>query len=77
MVLEKRCLVMKIFVFSQFHYCPLVWMCHNRKLNKKLNRLREIGLREIGLRIVYILLLGPTFSSSITMLLPILEVIKF
>ena len=24
MTLEKRCLVMKTFVFSQFNYCPLV-----------------------------------------------------
>ena len=39
MTLEKRRLVMKKFVFSQFDYRPLVWMCHNRKLNNKLNRL--------------------------------------
>ena len=34
-------LVMKTFVFSQFGYCPLVWMCHSRKWNNKLNRLQE------------------------------------
>ena len=34
-------LVMKTLVFSQFGYCPLVWMCHSRKWNNKLNRLQE------------------------------------
>ena len=38
MTLEKRRLVMKTFVFSQFNYCPLVWMCHNRKFNNKINK---------------------------------------
>ena len=36
---------MKTFVFSQFNYCPLVWMCHSRKLNNKINRLQERALR--------------------------------
>ena len=45
MTLEKRRLVMKTFVFSQFNYCPLVWMCHSRKLNNKINRLQERALR--------------------------------
>ena len=49
MTSEKRRLVMKTFVFSQFNYCPLVWMCHSRKLNNKINRLQE----ERALRIVY------------------------
>ena len=42
--LEKRRLVMKTFVFSQFNYCPLVWMCHSRKCNNKINRLQERAL---------------------------------
>ena len=37
--------VMKTCVFSQFNYCPLVWMCYSRKLNNKLNRLQERALR--------------------------------
>ena len=49
MTSEKRRLVMKTFVFSQFNYCPLVWMCHRRKLNNKINRLQQ----ERALRIVY------------------------
>ena len=45
MTLEKHRLVMKTFVFPQFNYRPLVWMCHSRKLNNKINRLQERALR--------------------------------
>ena len=30
---------------SQFNYCQLVWMCHNRTKNNKINRLHERCLR--------------------------------
>ena len=31
---------------SQFHnYCPLVWIIHSKKLNKKINKLHERALR--------------------------------
>ena len=30
---------------SQFKYCPVVWMFHNRRTNKKINRLHERALR--------------------------------
>ena len=33
------------FVESQFAYCPLVWMFHNRTVNSKINRLHERALR--------------------------------
>ena len=36
MTLKKRRLVMKTLVFSQFNYCPFVWMCRSRKLNNNL-----------------------------------------
>ena len=36
---------MKTFVESQFNYCPLVWMFHNRTLNNKINRMHERALR--------------------------------
>ena len=36
---------MKTFIISQFNYCPLVWMFHNRTLNNKINRLHERALR--------------------------------
>ena len=36
---------MNAFFSSQFGYCPLVWMFHNRRYNNKLNRLHEQMLR--------------------------------
>ena len=47
---------MKAFVISQFNYCPLTWMFHNRTLNNKINKLHERALRLVY--IFYILLLG-------------------
>ena len=32
---------MKTFIQSQFNYCPLVWMFHNRTLINKINKLHE------------------------------------
>ena len=43
--IEKRKLIMRTFIESQFNYCPLVWMFHNRTLNNKINRLHERALR--------------------------------
>ena len=37
--------LVKSFVESQFSYCPLVWMFHNRKINTKINHLHERALR--------------------------------
>ena len=45
---NKKRILFKTFVTSQFNYCPLVWMCHSRTLN---NRINNIHLR--ALRIVY------------------------
>ena len=45
MSLEKRRIVMKTFVESQFNYCPLIWMLHSRTLNNKINCLHERALR--------------------------------
>ena len=36
---------MSSFFMSQFNYCPLVWMCHSRLMNNKINRLHEKCLR--------------------------------
>ena len=38
---------MNAFFKSQFSYCPLVWMCHSRANNSKINRLHERCLRII------------------------------
>ena len=42
---DKLRLLMKAFIESQFSYCPLVWMFHNRTLNNRINRLHERSLR--------------------------------
>ena len=44
--LEKKKILMNSFIESQFSYCPLIWMfCLSRKLNKRINRIQERGLR--------------------------------
>ena len=40
-------MLLNAFFKSQFNYCPLVWMCHSRALNNKINRLHERCLRII------------------------------
>ena len=42
---EKRRIIFKSFVESQFKYCPLIWMFHGRLTNNKINRLHERALR--------------------------------
>ena len=38
---DKKQLLFKSFIISQFNYCPIVWMCHGRRLNNKINNLHE------------------------------------
>ena len=45
MNIGKRRLLMNYFFTSQFNDCPLVWMCHRRSVNNKINRLHERCLR--------------------------------
>ncbi len=35
----------KVFIESQFSYCPLVWMFHGRLINARINWLHEWSLR--------------------------------
>ena len=42
---NKLRIILKAFIESQFGYCPLVWMHHNRTLNNRINRLHERALR--------------------------------
>ena len=42
---DKLRILMKAFIESQFNYCPLVWMFHNRTINNRINRLHERALR--------------------------------
>ena len=39
--LSKRHILMNACFNSQFSYCPLIWMCHSRTNNRKINRLHE------------------------------------
>ena len=41
----KLRILMKSFIDSQFNYCPLIWMFHNRTLNNRINKLHERALR--------------------------------
>ena len=45
MGINKKRILMKSYIFSQFNYCPLVWMCHSRSSNNKINRIQERALR--------------------------------
>ena len=40
----KSEILMNSFITSQFNYCPLVWMFHDRATNSKLNRIHERAL---------------------------------
>ena len=42
---DRRRIIMKAFIQSQFGYCPLIWMCHSRTLNSRINRIHERALR--------------------------------
>ena len=44
---SKRNLIVNAFFSSQFNYCSLIWMCHNRTHNNKINRLHGRCLRLI------------------------------
>ena len=44
---DKKHLLFKSFIISQFNYCPIVWMCQGRGLNNKINNLHERALRTV------------------------------
>ena len=44
LTLNKQCILIKSFIISQFNYCPLIWMIHNRGLNNKINHIHERAL---------------------------------
>ena len=47
MSFDKKKILLKTFITSQFNYCPLAWMCHSRGLNNKINNLHERTLRNV------------------------------
>ena len=44
---NKRRVLMKAFITSQFSYSPLVWMFHSRTMNNRINTLHEKALRPV------------------------------
>ena len=42
---NKRKMLMKSFIISQFNYCPIIWMYCQRKCNNTINRIHERALR--------------------------------
>ena len=46
--LNQRRMIMQSFIMSQFGYCPLIWMNHNRSLNNNINRIHERALRIVS-----------------------------
>ena len=43
----RRKMLMSAFFFSQFSHCPLLWMCHSRSINTRINNLHYRALRMI------------------------------
>ena len=44
---DKKRLLFRTFLDSQFKYCPLIWMMHSRKANRDMNKIQERALRFI------------------------------
>lgn len=45
MNINKKINIIKCFIESQFGYCLPIWMFHSRRLNNKVSRIDEKGLR--------------------------------
>ena len=45
MNVEKLRTMMNTFAMSQFSYCSLIWMFHDRSVNKKISKIQERALR--------------------------------
>ena len=44
MDLAERKSLMKVFITSQFNYCPLIWMFPSRQLSNRINKIQERAL---------------------------------
>ena len=42
---DKKRLLLKSFIESQFSYCPLIWMFCSREMNRRINHIHERALR--------------------------------
>ena len=43
----QRMKVMNSFIYSQFQYCPLVWIFHSREFNIRINKIHERAMRVV------------------------------
>ena len=43
--MQRKLLLVNTFIASQFSYAPVLWMFHNRKLNKDINCIHGRTLR--------------------------------
>ena len=44
---DKKRILFNSYFLSQFSYCPLIWMSHNKSINNWINSLHETALRLI------------------------------
>ena len=42
---KQRKIIMAAFIQSQFSYCPLLWMCHDRLIHSTINKIHERSSR--------------------------------
>ena len=42
---NKQRMLMKVFVSSEFSYCPLTWMFHSRKMQHRINSIQKRTLK--------------------------------
>ena len=42
---NKKRMLLKFFIISQFNYCPIVWISHDRVLNNNITNIHERALR--------------------------------
>ena len=47
MCTNKKRVLMKAFIESQFSYCPLIWIFHSRGVNNKIHHLHERSLQTV------------------------------
>ena len=45
LTIDKRKILLISFITAQINYCLLIWICHSRTLNNKINRIQERALR--------------------------------
>ena len=45
MSFNQKKLMFNAIISSQFNNCPLIWLCHSRSLNNRINRIQERALR--------------------------------